>query len=223
MHKKYIFIILVIVFSISSIKAQDSLLVGKPYLEDQLYLGFTYNNILNKKAILTQNGLPLGIQTGFIKDIPLNDKQNVGIAVGLGYEYAKFQSNLYINKETFSIIDDFDKNKFETHSIAVPIEFRYRSSRDNRFKFWRVYVGGKVAYTFHSNTVFKNTETSEKTNPVPYLNKWQFGPQISLGYNFFNAYAFWSLTPLFKNAPEIESIKVNDISALKVGLQFYIF
>lgn len=219
----HIYILLLTLIQGFSSIAQDSLLVGKPYLEDQIYVGVTYNNIQNKQDIITQNGLSVGFQTGFIKDIPLNERQNIGIAIGLGYEYAKFHSNLYINENSFSILDSFDKNKFESHAIALPLEFRYRSSRDNRFKFWRVYIGGKVAYTFYSNSSFKNSGTDEKISPVPHLNKWQIGPQISLGYNAFNAYAFWSVTPPFMDSAALEELDLNKLSVLKIGLQFYIF
>ncbi|PIE48507.1 MAG: hypothetical protein CSA40_00065 [Flavobacteriales bacterium] len=221
--RHYFFYLIILFVQTAGLMAQDSLLIGKPYLEDQLYFGITYNHLLNKQEVISQNGLSLGLQAGFIKDIPLNRNRNKGLAIGLGYEYSKFQSNLLPQDQTFSLVGDFNKNKFETHSITIPFEFRFRTSNDHKYKFWRVYIGGKVSYVLYSRAVFVNSEQSIKTS-IPYLNPWQAGPQIALGYNAFNAYFFWNIIPVFQGAPVLDNAyDPNKLTFIKMGLQFYIF
>ena len=51
-------------------------------LEDQLYLSVTYSILNNKPATISQNGFSGGFSMGFIKDIPLNEQRNIGLAIG---------------------------------------------------------------------------------------------------------------------------------------------
>ncbi len=221
--RHYFFYLIILLVQTAGMMAQDSLLIGKPYLEDQLYFGITYNHLLNKQEVISQNGLSLGLQAGFIKDIPLNRNRNKGLAIGLGYEYSKFQSNLLPQDQKFSLVGDFNKNKFETHSISIPFEFRYRTSNDHKYKFWRFYIGGKVSYVFYSRAVFVDAEQSIATS-ISHLNPWQAGPQIAVGYNAFNAYIFWNIIPVFQGAPVLDNAyDPNKLTFIKMGLQFYIF
>ena len=44
----------------------------RKYLEDQFYLGVTYNFLMDLPEEAEQRNLSYGLQGGFIKDIPLN-------------------------------------------------------------------------------------------------------------------------------------------------------
>jgi len=208
---------------------QDSLLVNKKYLEDQIYVGINYNILQNKPEFLQQKGISINYQLGFIKDLPLNKKGTIALGIGLGYAYNKFNQTLKINDGTpeFSVItdDDYSKNKFETHAIEIPFEIRIRKSSPTVYKFWRIYAGAKIAYVFSSRSIYKNVDSSEiiKLTPIPYLNKWQYGPQISFGYGTWNIYTFFNLNQLFNEAPISERVDVNQMKSFKIGLQFYIF
>ena len=210
---------------------QDSLLISKKYFEDQLYIGITYNILTNKPESLEQRGLSIGYQMGFIKDIPLNKKGSFALGIGLGYGYNKFNQNLRISDQVdaFSLVDlsKDGKNKFETHVIEIPIEIRFRiTSTPTVYKFWRIYIGGKISYVFASKSLYEDnidgTNQIIKNNPIPYQARWQYGPQISFGYSTFNFYTYYNLNNLFENAPN-NSLNVNDLRTFKVGLQFYIF
>ncbi len=219
------------IYSIPSF-SQDNLLVGKKYFEDQLYMGITYNILNNKPAGLEQRGLSIGYQMGFIKDIPLNNKGSFSLGIGLGYGYNKFNQNLKISNQAneFSLVDlgSEGKNKFETHVIELPIEIRFRiTSTPTVYKFWRIYIGGKISYVFASKSLYEDTidGTDEliKNNSIPYQARWQYGPQISFGYSTFNFYTFYNLNNLFENAPNYDGLNVNELRTFKIGLQFYIF
>jgi len=224
---KPLFSIIAILMSLT-VFGQDSLLVGKKYLEDQIYIGINYNILRKKPDLLQQKGISINYQIGFIKDLPLTKKGDFALGIGLGYAYNKFNQTLKISNTipAYEIItEDYQKNKFETHALELPIEIRFRNATPTTYKFWRLYIGAKIAYVFASKSIFINSDGEEKIKltPIPHLNKWQWGPQISFGYGTWNIYAFFNSANLFENAPTIENIDVNQLKTFKIGLQFYIF
>jgi hypothetical protein len=222
---KNLIVLVLFLLSISAF-SQDSILIGKKYKEDQIYLRLTYNILLHKPKTIIQKGLSLGIHTGFIKDISLSENGKLALGVGLGYAYDKHQSNLFIDatESNFSLIEmDYKKNKFETHAIELPIELRFRTSTDTNYKFWRIYVGGKLAYNFAAKSVYKDENQQLKVSPLHTISKWQYGPQLSVGYSTWNLYMYWDAGSIFKEAPQIDTFDPNALTSLKVGLQFYIF
>jgi hypothetical protein len=223
MAQHLIIIFLLLQFGFSH--AQDSLLVGKSYLEDQIYLSVTFNNLINKTSSIQQKGLPVGLHTGFIKDIPFNEERNFGLGIGLGYDYDKFQANFIPSDEgNFVILNEsFLKNKLELHGISIPLEIRYRTSTATRYKFWRLYAGGKLSYIFASKNVYKDETETSRIHNLKTLNKFQYGPYFSLGYNTWNFYGYWNLNPIFKDVPHNDNFNPNELSYIKLGMQFYIF
>ncbi len=217
---------IVLLFSIN-LMAQDSLLIGKKYREDQIYINVTNNSIIKKPETLTQQGISLGLHTGFVRDIPLNEEGNFALGIGLGYAYDKYQTNLICNSttQTYHIANNsnFNKNKIETHAIEIPFEIRFRTSTPTEYKFWRIYLGGKIAYNVFTKNVLKTDTISSKQPHAPFASKLQYGPQLTIGYNAWNLYAFWNLKPLFENAPFSELTNPNALQNLKFGLQIYMF
>ncbi len=154
--ERYLVILLFILFS-TQIRAQsDSLkLEGEQfskYLEDQFYIGFGYNLLLNKPSEAVQRNLSYNLQAGFIKDIPLNARRNFGVGLGLGYAVNSYYSSI-VAAETGDDItyevrstSEFNRSKFETHSLEVPLELRWRTSTAEEYRFWRIYAGAKCLF-----------------------------------------------------------------------------
>ena len=227
--KTLVYFVAFIYFGLANIAAQDSLLVGRKYFEDQLYAGVTYN-ILNYKSIdLQQKGISTGFHLGFIKDFPLNKKGTFALGFGFGYSYNKYSQNLKIQNQTpeFVLISEdyeYDKNLFSTHAIEIPIELRvYRSSSPIITKFFRIYLGGKLSYIFHSKSKYTSQDESIIITPLPYVNNWQYGPYLAIGWGPWNLYTYYGLASLFTNAPQTETLNPNQLKSLEIGLQFYIF
>lgn len=200
----------------------DSLFVDKNYLEDQIYLGITYNILTNKPTNFTQNGLSGGVSIGFIKDIPMNESRNKGFGIGLGYAYNAYIQNLKITNTTYEVVDNvnFNSNRFSTHVIEMPIEYRWRTSTATKYNFWRIYAGFKLGYVFGSNAKYTDTNQLIKLKEIETLQKFQYGLTLNTGFNTFNLSIYYGLNSLFKNV-EIENHKV-DLKQLNVGLKFYI-
>jgi hypothetical protein len=224
---KHVFSIFLIFFSISIVQAQidkDSLNTDTSYLEDQLYLALTYNALINTPKEVSQNGFSGGLATGFIKDIPLNNKGTFGLGIGLGYQYNAYIQNLKISKEgtnnVFTIVEDYKANWLKFHAIDVPLEIRWRNSTLEKYKFWRVYAGVKASYIIASKAKFSDLNETILINNISEMRKMQFGIIFSAGYSTWNLHIYYGLKPLFKNVGL--DTKQLDFKDIKIGLKFYI-
>ncbi len=200
------------------------------YREDQFYFGVTYNFLENKPEGMSQQGLSGGVHLGFIRDFPLNKKGTIALGAGLGYSRNSYNHNLYIN-ETAGVVDyqilngsvaDFSENKLNTHEVVFPIQFRFRTSTIDTYKFWRFYTGVKFIQVFDSVVRYKGELGDVKQHNTPDLNKSRLLVDIGFGYNTWNFYVAYGLEPLF-----LESAKVNDrviaTNEIQIGLMFYLF
>jgi hypothetical protein len=207
----------------------DSLapLADPKYREDQMYATITYNLMQGQPKGYSQHSFSTGISAGFLRDMPVNKRRNHAIAAGLGYSYNNIKHNLIVtetpegNVYTTKSNNTFDKNKLVLHYLELPVEFRWRNSDSISHKFWRVYAGVKVSYLFYDKAQHEPTEgPTTKVKNDPNMNKFILGTYLSAGYNTWNFYAYYGITPIYNN------VTVNDRSismhSLKLGLIFYI-
>ena len=200
---------------------QDSL-----YREDQFYLSVTYNALINLPNNVSQNSFSTGVHLGAIRDFPLNKRRNIALALGLGYSFNFFNQNIRIsgsNPTTYTTIEDsnYSKNNFSQHFLEAPLEFRWRTSKADSYKFWRVYTGLKLGYLIASKSVFDDGSTLESQRNLKDLNRLQYGLTLSVGYNTWNGYIYYGLNPVFDHV-STTSLQPIEMSVLKVGLIFYI-
>lgn len=197
------------------------------YLEDQFYIGFGYNFLLEKPSNVVQRSLSYNLQTGFIKDIPFNQRRNFGIGIGLGYATNSYYSNIVASEVDNDIVysvsntSDFERNKLETHAIEIPLELRWRTSTVDEYKFWRIYAGAKLGYVFSgSSRMVSESDTMRFSNDD--IQNFQYGLQLNFGYNTWNVQAYYGLNPLLENGTTLENGEAIDISVLRIGIIFYI-
>jgi len=223
------FLLLVLSLTFSGLRGQalDTIqIVDDKYLEDQFYAGVSYNFLTNRPENVELRNLSYSIQLGFIKDIPLNAKRNFGIGLGLGYAANSYYSNIGATEEsgliTYEILnaEDFDRSKFETHSLDFPFEVRWRTSNAIDYKFWRVYAGFKASYLFsrRSRRVLNREALSFSNSDI---EQWQYGLTLNFGYNTWNIHLFYSLNNLLAETATLEE-SVIAIKPLRVSIIFYI-
>ena len=131
------------------------------YREDQIYVGVTYNALVN----LPNGGFSKQFFNrltfwSIIRDFPINKRRNVAIGLGFGYSFNIFNQNIKISSSTpttYTILDgiDYSKNNFSQHLLEVPLEFRWRTSNAETYKFWRIYTGVKLGYAIASKSIYK--------------------------------------------------------------------
>ena len=210
-----------------NVLAQDVKPFDKKYLEDQFYVGVTYNFLLNMPHDITQRNLSYGLQTGFIRDIPLNQDRTIALGIGLGYAVNSYYSNLLateaINGVDYSVLVSdtiYKRNKVETHMLEMPFEFRWRNSTASEYKFWRIYTGFKLGYVVggRSKYVANNGKQSFYNKDI---RKFHYGLTFNFGYNTFNIHAYYSLNSLFNDDVLIDGEPIA-MKPLRIGLIFYI-
>lgn len=214
-----------LLFFVSKISAQkDSLQLGDRYADDQIYASISYAQFFNQPTTISRSGFSYAISTGFIKDIILNKKGNVSLALGLGYGFDFFNHELKVeevnNIITFNASSNLESNIFKSHNLEFPLEFRWRTSTASRYDFWRIYGGVKFLYNLSNKFQFVENSTEFIYKNIGSYNSFQYGISLSAGYDAFNVNFYYSLTPLF-NGATVNGEDIN-ISILKFGLIFYI-
>ena len=199
------------------------------YKEDQFYAGITYNLLGKKPVNVSQSGFSLGFHLGFIKDMPINKNRNVAIGLRLGYSANSYNQNLLINRDnmghvTYNVLEDgntFTKNKFSSHLIELPVEFRWRTSTATDYNFWRIYTGFKLGYVFAHTTKYSGDLGKLRYSNIEDFNNFQYGLTLSAGYNTWNIFLYYALNPIFSGDASLNGKKM-DMNAVKIGLIFYI-
>ena len=201
------------------------------YREDQIYVGFTYNLILGEPSEITTSQFSGGFHTGFIRDFPISEKRNIAIGLGLGWSIDTYGQNLFIGEEegteetVFRILDrdrvDFDRNRFSTQSVDIPLQFRWRTSTPETYKFWRIYAGIRPSYVYYFKSVFEQQGNVVRQSDLSELERLRWGATFTFGYNTFNFYFYYSLNSFFNNEAFVENDPVN-VQAFQLGLMFFL-
>ncbi|WP_068844892.1 porin family protein [Flavobacterium chilense] len=199
------------------------------YREDQFYFSVTYNLLLDGPTGLKQNKFSAGLSGGFLRDMPINKKRTIAIAAGLGLSYQNFYQNLTISKDGdgkqiygVNSYGEFVSNRYKQYSVDLPIEFRWRNSTYESYRFWRIYSGVKLSYVFSDKSILKDGETTYKISNNKDVNQFQYGVYVSAGYNTWNVYCYYGLNGLFDKSVQTISGENVKMKAMNIGLIFYI-
>lgn len=223
--------LVLLVATCTSMLAQDTIQPppDQRYREDQFYVGLTYNVITDVPGGVATRGRSGGLHFGFLRDMPINERRNVAIAVGVGMSIDRMGQTLFIGEDTnnqtiFSVLEgdtDFNINRFSVATIEAPIQFRWRTSTPSSYKFWRVYAGFRLGYSYWYRSTFKQANNDVFQTDISEFDRIRLGTSLSFGYNTFNFYVYYSINPFFKDAVTISGKDV-DFRTIKVGLMFYI-
>ena len=220
-------------FCVSALFAQNEVALDSldtTYREDQFYFGITYNALVDTPELVDIRGLTGSVHFGFTRDMPINKRRNLSVALGIGASFDEYGSTLFIgedqaNRTIFTSLSDndvtYDVNRFSTSSIEVPLEFRWRSSSAQNYTFWRFYAGVRLGYTYWYKSSFKQDGNTVTQTDIPEFNNMRLGATLSLGYNTVNFYAYYGITPFFDNAVTTNGTPI-DMRTLKLGLLFFI-
>lgn len=232
MKRVYLIVLGFLTFLPSVVQGQNEFIPGidSLYREDQFYVGLTFHLLSDLPNDVSQSGFSGGFHLGFIRDFPINERRNIAIGTGLGWSINSYGQELFIGEELngnsiFRNLDDsvidYDHNRFTTQLIEAPIEFRWRTSTPETYKFWRVYTGVRLGYVYHFRSSFKQEENQVVQTDVPELQRFRVGTTLSFGYNTFNFHVYYSLNSFFEDA-RLENGSEIELSAFKLGLMFYI-
>lgn len=232
---KHLFLLLFAISFILRASAQESVsiaptVIDSLYREDQFYIGLTFHLLHDFPGEASQKGFSGGFHTGFIRDFPINQRRNIAIGAGLGWSINTYGHELFLGQDSegqtiFRDLEalglDYDTNRYTTQLVEAPIEFRWRTSTPESYKFWRVYTGLRLGYIYNFRSNFKQTGNQVIQNDVPELQKFRIGTTFTFGYNTFNFHIYYSLNPFFKDSA-LENGEEFGVSTFKLGLMFYI-
>lgn len=202
--------------------------VDSLYREDQFYFSVSYSTMQNQPDGFKQSKFSPAISLGFLRDMPINRNRTIAFAAGIGYSLSFYNQNLIVNKENESFDyfpipenETLDKSRFTFHSLDIPIEFRWRNSTPESYKFWRVYTGLKLSYVFYNQYKLNSSVGNYSITNNKDINKIQYGAYIAVGWNTVNLYGYYGLNSFFKSSTKINDKPLN-LNALHLGLMFYI-
>ncbi|MEP6261580.1 MAG: porin family protein [Gillisia sp.] len=199
------------------------------YREDQFYIGLTFHLLHDLPEEVTQKGFSGGLHLGFIRDFPLNKRRNIAIGVGAGWSINTYGQELFIgedlNGQTIfrdlnALEIEYDTNRFSTQLVELPLEFRWRTSKPESYRFWRIYTGLKLGYIYHFKSNFQQEGNQVVQTDVPELERFRLGTTFTFGYNTFNFHVYYNLNPFFKDA-QLNNTEFG-VHTFKVGLMFYL-
>lgn len=216
-------------FPLCMAQEETDKVVDSLYREDQFYLGMTYNLLEKKPVGVTQSAFSFGLHLGFIRDMPINKKRNKAFGIGLGYSTNGYNHNILMAKEdngkvSYSLLEDsnsYSKNKFNTHVVEVPIQYRWRTSTPSDYGFWRIYVGFKVGYVVSHIYKYKGELGDIKHYDNDDFNDFQYGLTLSAGYSTWNFHVYYDLNSILSGNAKLDNNPI-DMNAIKLGLMFYI-
>jgi hypothetical protein len=165
-------------------------------------------------------------------EVPLgNFGLHIVPGIGLGLDRYKFanaftllqQSDGTVVFDDISELQDLKKSHIVANYVDIPIEFRWYSNPEDRRRSLHISVGGKIGILFDSHTKIKYDDGVEvvtvKDKRTFGLNRFRYGVTGRLGYGVFNAFGYFSLSPLFENGPA----NTLDTSNILVGLSVNLF
>ena len=205
--------------------------VDTRYREDQFYAGFSFNLLLNRPVDVKQTGFSGGVHLGFIRDMPINKRRNIAIGLGLGYSGNIFNHNLGIvevvgrDVTVFEAVENgtFDGNRFTTHLVEVPLEFRWRTSTPTIRKFWRIYTGMRLGYLYGFKSTLRQGGQKLIKTDFNELDRIRLGATFTFGWNTFNFHFYYSLNSFFTDKAVIDATQEGvGVTTLKMGLLFHI-
>lgn len=202
------------------------------YREDQFYAGFSYSMLSQLPKDMRLRGLSGSLQFGFLRDIPLNERRNIGIAAGLGINFNRYGQNLFVGRDgdgelIYRILGKegpvkYSSNRLGTYVLEVPLQFRWRASTADKYQFWRIYAGISAGYIFYSRSTFKQTANKVIVTNISDLQRLRWSASLSFGYNKINFFAKYDLNSLFKKDTYTTDGSLIEARPLQFGFIFYI-
>src|SRR5699024_8275025 len=113
--------------------------------------------------------------------------------------------------------DDYDYkvNRFSTYIIEMPIQFRWRTSTSDTYRFWRIYSVVKLGYLYYFKSKFEQPQKTIIQTEVDELNRFRYGASLVFGYSSVNFMIYYSLNSLF-DAHTVDNQPIG-LSVIKVG------
>lgn len=202
---------------------------GENYLDDQLYVALSYNVLTSMPSGMKTYSFPNTMSLGYVRDIPLNKRRNIGLGAGVGFSFHSYYTNLSMTKDAQGVphialmeSDQYKSNRFSMQTLDIPLQIRFRGSSAEKYRFWRVYAGATASWVIRSYSTLNDGNLKARYYNLPYLNKWLFTANLHVGYGKFTLKADYTINSLFQSSRVGEIAGLDDVRSLNVGLLVYL-
>ena len=212
-------------FSYGPLLAQDETLLDSFYREDQIYLGVSFAVLLSDQPEFKPRGLSRHFQFGVVRDLPLSENGQFALGIGLGMSLERYNTNVIrtndINSNvSYTVSGNLEDNPFffSLQSLELPLSIRWRNSSFKDYVFWRIYGGIAFQwnYRIHAKAEDMSFSVSKDIQNIGATT------HLSFGYNTWNFFIAYKLTPFFNPTSFSNGATPFDITPLKIGLIFYL-
>ncbi|MDD4819340.1 MAG: outer membrane beta-barrel protein [Flavobacteriales bacterium] len=202
------------------------------YLDDQLYISFSYNILTALPDEMREYSFSNTFALGYIRDIPLNKRRNIGLGIGAGLGFHSYYTNLSLTKDEFGVLDihtmgsdEYKSNRFSLQTVDFPIQLRFRGSTADKFNFWRVYAGITASWVYKNSATIKTEIQKIRYYDISPLQTWLFMANLQVGYGKFTVKVDYSINSLFErsyNGAPLAIDGLSNVHTCNVGLLVYI-
>ena len=162
--------------------------------------------------------------------MPINERRNLALALGVGLSIDQYGQTLFIGEDSneesiFQILTseiNYRKNRLNMATLEVPLEFRWRTSTETDYRFWRVYGGLRMGYTYWYRSLFQQPDNEVAQTDIAEFQNLSFAATLSIGYGTFNFFVHYALTPFFKDSVIRDTQETIGFQPIKLGIIFYI-
>ncbi len=215
--------------SVSCAGQQDSTRIKRVLdrWDDKILLELTNDMWLDLPEGVELRPISLGFKAYFFTDYTFGLESDFSFAWGLGVSADNVHSNAALVQEEFEdgttgdqILTPFpsdyeyEKNKFVTTYLELPIEFRYISKGRSPFK---MALGFRVGYLLSDHQKIIDTEGKRKFYDFENVTVFRYGLSARIGIGKVGITGFYSLVPL------IEEGRGTEVIPISVGIAFVPF
>lgn len=103
---------------------------------------------------------------------------------------------------------DFEKNRFSSTYLRLPLSFEWRSKDNDAGKKFRIIAGPDIGFLLNGKVKQKSSENGkQKFNDNYHFAKFRYGGFVRLGYGSTGLFAKYYLNDMFENSPAQDGLQ----------------
>lgn len=146
-----------------------------------------------------------------------------GVAYGVGYSGHFYHGNLHIDvsadgTQTLQNLDGeaYLSNRLAAEYVDGVLEFRYRSTANNKGRYNRFYVGAIAGYRVDSYAYLQAENYRVKFYNIGGFSTLRYGAYLKAGRGPFNLYYYYGLNPIVESGVLVPEL--GDATSQNIGL-----
>lgn len=181
--------------------------------DDKLVFEITNDMWLNLPAGVELSGFSPGFKGYFYSDYTFGENSNLSFAWGFGVSADNVHSNAILVQEEFPNGDlgeqelvaypdeyDYEKNKFVTTYLELPVELRFITKGRSPFK---IAAGFRLGYLLSDHQKIIDTDGKRKIYDFNDVTQWRYGVSGRIGFGKIQVTGFYSLVSLIEGSEKV--------------------